>query len=72
MGLILRNDLVCEVTEMMVHGYHRHNGSDKDRAVKLWSELGIKERKLQGSYFQDNVPEHVLADENKLEEMKRL
>lgn len=35
MGLILRNDLVCEVMEMMVHGYHRHNGSDKDRAVKL-------------------------------------
>lgn len=21
MGLVLRNDLVCEVTEMMVHGY---------------------------------------------------
>ena len=27
--------------------------------------LEIKERKLQGSYFQDNVPEHVLANENK-------
>lgn len=35
MGLVLRNDLVCEVTEMMVHAYHRHNGSDKDRAAKL-------------------------------------
>lgn len=27
--------------------------------------LEIKERKLQGSYFQDNVPEHVFANENK-------
>ena len=34
--------------------------------------LEIKERKLQGSYFQDNVPEHVLANENKQEEMKRI
>lgn len=34
--------------------------------------LEIKERKLQGSYFKDNVPEHVLANENKEEETKRI
>lgn len=27
--------------------------------------LEIKERKWQGSYFQDNVPEHVLANKDK-------
>lgn len=72
MGLTPRTDLVCEAKEIS-------DTTTTDIMALIMTELPnydpsseIKERKLQRSYFQDNVPQRVLANENKYEEMKRI
>lgn len=71
-GLTPRTDLVCEAMEIS-------GTTTTDVMALIMTELPnydpsseIKERKLQRSYFQDNVPQRVLANENKYEEMKRI
>lgn len=72
MGLIQRTDLVCEVIEIADMTITDIMALIMIELLNYELSLQIKERKLQGSYFQDNVPEHVLANENKEEEMKRI
>lgn len=65
MGLIQRTDLVCEVTEIADMTITDIMALIMIELLNYELSLQIKERKLQGSYFQDNVPERVLANENK-------
>lgn len=51
-GVIQRTDLVSEV----VYGHHRHNGSDNDRAAKLWSELVNKREEVARILFSRQCP----------------
>lgn len=69
--LTQRTDLIQRVTAFG-YGHHRHNSSDNNTVAKLQSELEIKERKSQRFYFQENVPERVLANEKKQEETRLL
>lgn len=39
-----------------VDGHHRHNGSDNDRAAKLWSELGNKREEVARILFSRQCP----------------
>lgn len=71
-GLTQRTDLVCEVTEILDMTITDIMAVIMTELLNYDPSLEIKERKLQRSYFQDNVPQRVLANENKYEEMKRI
>lgn len=71
-GLIQRTALVCRVTEISDIAITDIMALIITQLLNYNLSSEIKERKLQRSYFQDNAPEHVLANENKLEEMKRI
>lgn len=60
-----RADLVCEVTEILDMSITDIMALIMIELLNYDPNLEIKERKLQRFYCRDNVPEHVLANENK-------
>lgn len=67
-----RADLVCEATEILDMPITDIMALIIIELLNYDPNLEIKERKLQRFYCQDNVPEYVLANENKKEEMKTI
>lgn len=65
LGGTRRADLVCEVTEILDMPITDIMALIMIELLNYDPDLEIKERKLQRFYCQDNVPEHVLANENK-------
>lgn len=72
MGLTQRTGFVCEVTDISGMTITDIMALIMIELLNYDPSLEIKERTLQRSYFQDNVPEDVLANENKQVEMKRM
>lgn len=64
-GLMHRTGFVCEVTKISGVTITDIMALIMIELLNYDPSLEIKERMLQRSYFQDNVPEDILANENK-------